>query len=40
MYRETYAKIYIKNITYNVQTIINNYKGYKYYIGVVKADFA
>lgn len=38
MYRETYAKIYIKNITYNVQTIINNYKGYKYYIGVVKAD--
>ena len=38
MYRSTYSDIYLNNIKYNVKTIINNYKGYKYYIGVVKAD--
>ncbi len=38
MYRLTYSNVYLSNIEYNVKTIINNYKGYKYYIGVVKAD--
>ncbi len=37
-YRNTYSNVYLKNIEYNVNTIINNYAGYKYYIGVVKAD--
>ena len=37
-YRNTYSNVYLKNIEYNVNTIINNYPGYKYYIGVVKAD--
>lgn len=38
MYRNTYAKINLDNIKNNVNKIINNYSGYKYYIGVVKAD--
>lgn len=38
MYRNTYAEINLNNIKENVETIINNYSGYKYYIGVVKAD--
>ena len=38
MYRNTYACINLSNIKYNVETIIKNYQGYKYYIGVVKAD--
>lgn len=38
MYRNTYAKVNLENIKKNVKTIINNYSGYKYYIGVVKAD--
>ena len=38
MYRNTYAKIKLDNIKNNVKTIISNYSGYKYYIGVVKAD--
>ena len=38
MYRCTYSNIYLNNIEYNVKTIINNFKDYKYYIGVVKAD--
>ena len=38
MYRNTYAEINLNNIKENVKTIINNYSGYKYYIGVVKAD--
>ena len=38
MYRNTYAQINLKNIKNNVQTIIDNYNDYKYYIGVVKAD--
>ncbi len=38
MYRKTCANINLQNIKYNVETIINNYNAYKYYIGVVKAD--
>lgn len=38
VYRKTEAKIYLNNIKDNVRTIINNFSGYKYYIGVVKAD--
>lgn len=38
MYRNTYAEINLNNIKENVSNIINNYNGYKYYIGVVKAD--
>lgn len=38
MYRNTYANIKLNNIKSNVKTIISNYEGYKYYIGVVKAD--
>ena len=37
-YRNTYANINLKNIQDNVSKIINTYKNYKYYIGVVKAD--
>lgn len=37
MYRNTYAKINLKNIEHNVQEIINAYPEYKYYFGVVKA---
>lgn len=37
-YRNTYAKINLDNIKNNVKTIISNFTGYKYYIGVVKAD--
>lgn len=38
MYRKTFAGINLQNIKENVKTIINNHSGYKYYIGVVKAD--
>lgn len=38
MYRSTYASVNLKNIRYNVKTIIEKYPNYKYYIGVVKAD--
>ena len=38
MYRNTYVEINLKNLKYNVQTLINRYKDYKYYFGVVKAD--
>lgn len=38
MYRKTYAEINLKNIENNVKTLINKYKDYKYYFGVVKAD--
>ncbi len=38
MYRNTYAKINLKNIQDNVQKIINYYHQYTYYFGVVKAD--
>lgn len=37
-YRNTYEKIKLDNIRYNVNKIITSYPGYKYYIGVVKAD--
>ena len=38
MYRNTYAEINLTNIKNNIKKIIYNYKDYKYYIGVVKAD--
>lgn len=38
MYRHTKANIYLDNIKYNVNKIIEKYNDYKYYIGVVKAD--
>lgn len=37
-FRNTYAEINVKNLCNNVQSIINFYNNYKYYIGVVKAD--
>ena len=37
-YRNTYSEVKINNLKDNVSKIINNYDGYKYYIGVVKAD--
>ena len=37
-YRNTYAGVKVSNIRSNVNKIINTYTGYKYYIGVVKAD--
>lgn len=37
-YRKTEAHIYLNNIKDNVSAIINKFKDYKYYIGVVKAD--
>lgn len=37
-YRNTYIEINLNNIKENVKTIINNFPGYKYYFGVVKAD--
>ncbi len=37
-FRETYAKINLKNIRENVLKIILKYNMYKYYFGVVKAD--
>ena len=36
--RKTYAEINLKNVKENVNKIINKYKGYNYYFGVVKAD--
>ena len=38
MYRNTYVEINLNNIRYNVKKLIERYKGYKYYFGVVKAD--
>ena len=38
MYRNTYVEVNLDNIKYNVETLINKYKDYKYYFGVVKAD--
>ena len=38
MYRNTYVKVNLSNLKYNVETLINRYKDYKYYFGVVKAD--
>ena len=36
MYRKTYAEINLDKLGNNIKEIINVYKGYKYYIGVVK----
>ena len=38
MYRNTYVEVNLGNLKYNVQKLIEKYKGYKYYFGVVKAD--
>ena len=38
MYRNTYAEINLKNIKYNVTRLVNKYKDYSFYFGVVKAD--
>lgn len=38
MYRKTYVKIDNQVLTDNVKKIINKYKNYQYYIGVVKAN--
>ena len=37
-YRDTYVEINTNNIEYNIKSIINQYNGYDYYFGVVKAD--
>ena len=37
-YRDTYVKINLNNIEYNVRTLINKYNNYDYYFGVAKAD--
>ena len=37
MYRNTFVKINLDNLKYNVQKIIDTYN-FKYYFGVVKAD--
>lgn len=38
MYRNTYAVVNTKNIKDNVSKVIEEYKNYEYYFGVVKAD--
>ena len=38
LYRKTYANVYLDNIKYNVETVINHFKNYDYYFGVVKSD--
>lgn len=38
MYRKTYIEINANNLRHNVQELINNYPGYKYYFGIVKGD--
>lgn len=38
MYRNTYLEINLKNLEYNVTTLISRYIEYKYYFGVVKAN--
>ena len=35
MYRKTYVEVNIDNLKDNVKNIINYYKDYKYYFGVV-----
>ena len=37
-YRDTYVNVNLKNIEYNIKTIISKYNNYEYYFGVVKAD--
>lgn len=38
MYRKTYIEINTNNLKSNIQNILENYNGYKYYIGVVKGN--
>ena len=38
IYRQTYAEINLENLDYNIKTLIQNAKDYKYHIAVVKAD--
>ena len=38
MYRKTYVEVDVDKIQKNVSNIINEYPGYKYYIGVVKGN--
>ena len=38
MYRSTFVEINLSNLKSNVEMLINRYKDYKYYFGVVKAD--
>ena len=38
MYRNTYMEVYLNNIKYNVEKIINKYNNYDYYFAVVKAS--
>lgn len=38
MYRNTYMEVYLDNIKYNVEKIINKYHDYEYYFAVVKAS--
>ena len=38
MYRNTYVEVNLSNLSYNVKSLINRYKSYKYFFGVVKAD--
>ena len=38
MYRKTYVEVNINNLKNNVKNIINYYKDYKYYFGVVKGN--
>ena len=38
MFRNTYVEVNLKNIKYNVDSILKKYPDYKYYIGVVKAN--
>ncbi len=38
MYRKTYIEVNTQNLKNNISKIIENYQGYKYYIGVVKGN--
>lgn len=38
MYRNTFVEVNLTNLEYNVKTLINKYKDYKYHFGVIKAD--
>ncbi|MBQ6323443.1 MAG: alanine racemase [Bacilli bacterium] len=38
MYRNTFVEVNLKNLKYNIESLINKYNGYEYFFGVVKAD--
>ena len=38
MYRNTYVEVDLRNLKHNVKTLVERYKDYTYYFGVVKAD--